>query len=430
MFATILLLACTDKLGGDDSGLDKVPVGILVQPEQLVVPTGTSARLTATGLYDDRTSADVTHLVDWSSGNAGIAKVSNDLDKEGEVTGVAVGATTVTANLGGVDSVPVEVSVTNAELVGLTVEPKSLDLAVGDEVQLKAIAAYSDGNRADSSSQVRWITGDGSVAQIASGGVLTAAGAGSTTIYADWDGTVSPDVEVSVVQSANVDLKIREVEAESSATDVVLTVVVENTGSKGASDFFVDAWLDPSGTPEVGDYGDDYALVEYVGASDTAQLTFWFDADPGSHTVAVVVDSENTVEESNEGNNIFEGSIDVSGGGGSGPNLEITYFDWVADETQIYYVVDVTNSGGEDAGVFYVDLYLDQSYEPELYTDGDQYIEATNGLAAGETGYADFLFDVSDCYYCTSWVLIDSYDEVEETDEDDNVGGPVYAYNE
>jgi hypothetical protein len=429
MHVMILTLACNGGLGGDDSGAATIPVGILVQPEQIVVPTGTGARLTATGLYDDRTSADITHLVDWSSANNGVAKVSNDLDQEGLVSGVAVGDTVVTASLGGVDSVPVNVVVTDAELVGLTVEPKELDLAVGDEVHLQAIAAYSDGNRADSSSQVRWITDDGGVAQIASGGVLTAAGAGSTTIHADWDGTVSPDVTVTVVQNAAVDLKIREVEAQSGSSEVVLTVVIENTGSKGSSDFFVDAWLDPSGTPEVGDYGDDYALVEYVGAGSTTQLSFSFEAGSGHHTVAVVVDSEDSVEESNEGNNVFEGSIDVSGSGG-GPNLEITYFDWVSDETQIYYVVDVTNSGGEDVGSFYVDLYLDQSWEPELFSDGDQYIEASNGLGAGETGYADFLFDVDDCWYCTSWVLIDSYDQVEETDEDDNVGGPVYAYNE
>ncbi len=428
MLVMTLLLACNGR-GSDDTGLTAAPVGILVQPEQIVVPTGTTARLTATGLYEDRTSADVTHLVDWSSNNSGVAKVSNDLDKEGTVSGVAVGDTVVTASLAGVDSVPVSVTVTDAQLVGLTVEPKEVDLAVGDDVQLQAIAAYSDGNRADSSSQVRWITNDGGVAQIALGGVLTASGAGSTTIYADWDGTLSPEVNVTVVQNAAVDLKIREVEAQSSSTDVVLTVVIENTGTKGSSDFFVDAWLDPSGTPKVGDYGDDYALVEYVGAGATTQLSFTFEANSGSHSIAVVVDSEDSVEESNEGNNVFEGTIDVSGSG-SGPNLEITYFDWVSDETTIYYVVDVTNSGGEDVGNFYVDLYLDQDWEPEIYSDGDQYIEASNGLGAGETGYADFLFEVDDCWYCTSWVLIDSYDEVAETDETDNVGGPVYAYNE
>lgn len=426
--ALLLCSAGCNRGDASDTGALPEPVGILVQPEQLVVPVGQTAQLKATGLYEDRTSSDITHLVSWKSANPSIATASDGLDSEGVVTGHAVGGTELTASLSGVDSVPVTVNVTDAELIGLTVEPKSLDLATGDEVQLKAIAAYSDGNRADSSSQVRWITGDGAVAQIASGGVLTASGTGSTNIHADWDGTVSPDVPVVVVNNASADLKIVEVEAESTADSVTVSVLVGNVGDKGASGFFVDIWLDPDGTPQVGDFGDQYDYVEYLEPDYGMPMTFTFDASSGSHTVFIVADSEGSVDESNESNNTFSSTIDVSAGG-SGPNLEITYFDYVADESEIYFAVDVTNTGGEDVGEFYVDLYLDQDDAPELYSDGDQYVTVTS-LDAGETTYADFLFDDEYCYYCYSWVLIDGYDYVEETDEDDNIGGAIYVWSE
>ena len=426
--ALLFAFAGCTRGGGSDTGELLEPVGILLQPEQLVVPVGQTAQLTATGLFEDRTSQDITHLVSWSSANPSIATASDGLDQEGVVTGHTVGGTKLTASLAGVESVPVTVNVTDAELIGLTVEPKSLDLATGDEVQLKAIAAYSDGNRADSSSQVRWITGDGSVATIASGGVLTAAGVGTTDIHADWDGTISPDVPVTVVNNASADLKIVEVEAESAADSVTVSVLVGNVGDKGAAGFFVDIWLDPSGTPGVGDYGDQYEYVEYLEPDYGMPLTFTFDASSGSHTIFIVADSEGSIDESNESNNTFSGSIDVSSGG-SGPNLEITYFDYVADSEEIYFAVDVTNTGGEDVGQFYVDLYLDQTSEPELYSDGDQYV-TVESLAAGDTTYADFLFEGEYCYYCYSWVLIDGYDYVEETDEDDNVGGPIYVWSE
>ena len=73
-----------------------------------------------------------------------------------------------------------------------------------------------------------------------------------------------------------------------------------------------------------------------------------------------------------------------------GPDLSITYFDYLAYDTEIYYYVDITNTGDEDAGSFYVDVFVDEDDEPELYDDGDDYT-TIESLAVGETEYADFL---------------------------------------
>jgi len=420
-------LGCKDG-GSGDSGLDEPPIGILLQPEQIVVPVGQDAQLTAIGLFEDRSSQDITHLVNWASSNEGIAVASNGLDSEGSVSGVSVGDTRVTAKLSGVTSNEVVVNVTDAQLVGLTIEPREVDVATGDTAQLKAIAAYSDGNRADSSSQVRWITSDGGVATVDGNGLVTGAGTGTAEVHVDWNGTLSDTCAVNVIQGATTDLSITSASGEAAGGYVTLSVDVSNSGSAGASNYFVDVFMDPSSTPQVGDDGDEFDYVSYTGAGQTTQLVFTMPITDGYHEIYIFADSGGTVSESNENNNGFLGSITAtSGGGGSGPNLEITYFDYSSSSGTVYYFVDVTNTGGEDVGQFYVDLFEDQSSPPELYDDGEQYTTVEE-LAAGDTAYADFTFESSTCDYCTSYVMIDGYDYVEETDEDDNVDGPLYVW--
>lgn len=429
LFFALTLGGCKDRNTGD-SGLDEPPIGILLQPEQIVVPVGTDAQLTAIGLFEDASSQDITHLVNWVSDNGSVASASNNLDSEGVVTGNAAGDTTVTAKLSGVTSNEVLVSVTEAQLIGLTVEPREVDVATGDTAQMKAIAAYSDGNRADSTTQVRWITSDGSVATVDAAGLVTGAGSGSATVHADWNGTLSEEAAVNVIAGASSDLSITGASGETAGGYLTLTVEVTNSGNSGASNYFVDVFVDPSGTPGVGETGDDYDLVSYTGADDTSQLTFSLPISDGYHEIYILADSEDAIDESNENNNGYLGSITASSGsGGSGPNLEITYFDYSATDDTLYFFVDVTNTGGEDVGQFYVDLFLDSASAPVLYDDGDQYT-TVESLAAGETAYADFTFESEYCYYCLSYVMIDGYDYVEETDEDDNIDGPLYVWSE
>lgn len=425
----LLLAGCFAKPG--DEALEGL-VGVLVGPENVVVPLGGSVQLTATGLYEDRTTRDVTALVDWTSSDPEVAGVTADLDAEGLVQGYAVGATEVSAWVGDQESNAVGVTVTDASLLGLTVEPNPIQLGEGQAVQLAAHAAWSDGSRGDAAAQVRWVTDDGSVAQIASGGLLTAAGAGATAIRAVWDEVASTDVPVTVLAgSVEPDLYAKRVEGVGGGGVITLSVTVANDGEGGAGGFWVDAWVDPGGEPDFGGTGDDFVLVDWVAPGGETQVELTLYAGEGTHEVWVLVDTNEEVAESDEGNNTFSGSVSGGSGGGGGdaggPNLEVTYFDWLADWESVYYYVDITNSGSADVGEFFVDLFVDRSRAPELYEDGDAYTTVA-GLDAGETTYADFLVDNRCGSYCESWLLIDGYDQVEETDEDDNVAGPVTVY--
>lgn len=421
-----LLVACH---GGTDSG-DPVDlshlVGILITPDHPVVPIGGTVQLKATGLLDDRSTSDLTAVVDWSSTAPGVASVGTGLDQEGVLTGVSVGETRVSCATNGVISADDTVAVTDAALLGVTVEPKDVTLAVGDTVQLTANAAWSDGTRGDASAQVRWVTGDGDIATLEAGGLLTGVGAGSTPVHAEWDTTVSNTATATVIGAGSglPDLNVGEITVESGGGFITVTVRVDNDGGNSAGGFFTDVFLDPAQPPAVGDYGDDFTLIDYVGPNgESTLLSYVFEVGSGAHTLYAVVDSGGAVEESDEANNVGSTPFTTSTTDVGGPNLTITYFDWIADADTVYYAVDVYNGGGEDAPPFYIDLYLDEDLAPTVPSDGDEFVDVA-GLAAGDTTFADFLLTRT-CGYCTSWLLIDSYDEVVETNESDNLAGPV-----
>jgi subtilase family serine protease len=263
------------------------------------------------------------------------------------------------------------------------------------------------------------------VAQIALGGALLAAGEGRTTVHAEWEGLSSANVGVDVAAKTDgrPDLEVSALSAVGAGGIVTLSATVHNRGAASAVGFFVDVFVDPFDAPMVGDIGDDFTHVEYLGPDGSVELPFTVPSDDGLHEIWILVDSEGVVDELDEGNNATSAAVDVGGAAESGPNLVIYGFDYVADDASIYYVVDVFNAGTEDAGTFFVDVYLNQSSEPAFPSDGDAYT-MVEGLAAGGIAGADFLVDRT-CDLCRSWVLVDSYDEVVESNELDNAGGPI-----
>ena len=102
---------------------------ILISPEAAVVPIGETMQMVATGIYEDRSTADLTAFVEWDTSNAAVASVSNGLDAEGLLEAVQLGTADIGATLGGVDSAISSIEVTDADILGLTVEPGAVSLA-------------------------------------------------------------------------------------------------------------------------------------------------------------------------------------------------------------------------------------------------------------------------------------------------------------
>ncbi len=398
-------------------------LGILATPDDIVVPIGETAQLEVTGLFEDRTSNDLTAVASWVSADPSIVSVSDQLDAEGLLTAHAVGSTTVRATVGGFESPPIQVEVTEAFLESLTVQPTQVTVEAGTTLQLGASARFSDGSTSDASGQVRWITDDGTVAQLDARGLLTAAGAGATNIRAQWNDITSADVPVQVLDSAEPDLAIVWTNLAANDDDTVtFTAAVENVGNAGASAFWIDGFFNPGAPPAVGDIGEEFTQVSFLGPGERTEIAFTFQAAVGFNSVTVLLDSTNTVAESNEGNNLGDAFLEVAGHTPE-PNLQITTFTYVADSVDILYVVDVENLGDAAAGTFYVDLYIDHVGAPAVGEEGDAYEEIA-GLAPGETGSVEFLVTQS-CSFCSSWVFVDSFGSIVESNESDNLDGPM-----
>ena len=120
-------------------------VSISVNPVSVTLAAGQSQAFTATATLTDGTTTDVTASVHWSIANPLLASISNTLGTTGLLNALLPGSSTVTATLGSVSGTGT-LYVNAASLVGITVGPNGLSLALGITSQLTATGTYSDGS--------------------------------------------------------------------------------------------------------------------------------------------------------------------------------------------------------------------------------------------------------------------------------------------
>jgi uncharacterized protein YjdB len=180
-----------------------------VTPGAPTLPAGTSLRLTATGIFSDGTTQDLTAQASWASSAPAVVSVSNGPSR-GLVLGLARGTSQVSATLQG-HTHSVVVTVTNAVLVSLAVSPSPLTLARGTLAALSAIAIYSDNSSAQVTSQATWSSSDPLVASVSnapgSEGQVQALATGTTQITASLGG-VSALAQLTVTPAQLVSLEL------------------------------------------------------------------------------------------------------------------------------------------------------------------------------------------------------------------------------
>src|SRR5262249_49236133 len=189
------------KKGFTALGVTKATLkSITIDPVNPVIAKSTTVQLFAFGNFSDGSSQDLTNLVSWSSGNSGVAQVSNASPTKGLVTGQTAGSAPITAAFNGTQG-STTVTVSAATVSSITITPANPTVANGTKVQLIATCNLSDGTTQDCTSQVAWTSANNSIASVstASGteGRVTGVGAGSTTITGTLGG-VSGSTTVTV----------------------------------------------------------------------------------------------------------------------------------------------------------------------------------------------------------------------------------------
>lgn len=121
-----------------------------VTPASATIPPGTTQQYTATATYGDRTTADVTSQVNWSTSPTSVATIASG----GLLTGVSLGTATVRAQSGGVIATTL-VTISQKQITSISIQPltQTLNLSLGPTtIQFTATATYRDGTTGDVSS--------------------------------------------------------------------------------------------------------------------------------------------------------------------------------------------------------------------------------------------------------------------------------------
>lgn len=190
-------------------GCDTI-LGIIVTPSATTLPVGLTQQFTATAIYPDRSTSDVTAspYLTWTSSMPSVAAISNEVGAQGLATALSTGATSITARYADrfvdVVSPGVALSVTSCPVIGLTIVPSSATIAVGTTMALRAQANRSCGLVEDVSDGVTWASADETVATVATGaaprGVVTGVRPGGPVrITATGYGVPDAVADVSVV---------------------------------------------------------------------------------------------------------------------------------------------------------------------------------------------------------------------------------------
>jgi 6-phosphogluconolactonase (cycloisomerase 2 family) len=139
-------------------------VSIAVTPLNPSVPVGLTQQFTATGTFNDSSTADLTSTATWASTNTNAATIASG----GLATAVATGTTQITAAQYGVTSNMDTLTVTPATSTGLSITavPSSLNIAIGNTATFTAMETLSDGTTQPPTGTVVWTSGTTTTATI------------------------------------------------------------------------------------------------------------------------------------------------------------------------------------------------------------------------------------------------------------------------
>jgi uncharacterized protein YjdB len=132
-------------------------------PDAFSLPLGGTQDFFMVGTYTDGTRADLTPTSTWTTSAPAVARVSSQ--PPGQVTALSVGEATITAQFEN-QSASAEVTVSDAEVVGLQVLPALITLPVGEPIQVNAYGMYSDNTQRELTDQVTWTSSDPQVVSV------------------------------------------------------------------------------------------------------------------------------------------------------------------------------------------------------------------------------------------------------------------------
>lgn len=159
---------------------------IVVTPPVPTVGINGSIQFTATGVFTDNSTQDITSQVTWSSSASTVALISST----GLASALSNGTATITASDQGLSG-SATLTVTSATLVSIAVTPANPILPPHTKLQMTAMGTFSDGTTVPLSG-VTWYTNTGRYASVSGTGLVRTkkSTAQAVPVYAKLNGIV------------------------------------------------------------------------------------------------------------------------------------------------------------------------------------------------------------------------------------------------
>ncbi|OLZ30206.1 hypothetical protein AR546_17530 [Leptospira interrogans serovar Canicola] len=210
----ISITATLEKLSGktDITVTPAVLTSIQISPVKHCLVKGLTEKFSATGIYSDNSSKDITSAVTWHSSNNSVATISNTKGYQGQAHGTGTGTVDIKATLGNVSSQVSKLSVTAAELIEIVLNPTSSHKAKGLTENFKATGVFTDNSTKDITDQVTWKSSNTAYAKISnatgSKGVVNALSKGTSHISATLGSISSANATFQVTPAKVVSIEV------------------------------------------------------------------------------------------------------------------------------------------------------------------------------------------------------------------------------
>lgn len=366
--ATLGMISGNTTLTVDPAELES----IVVTPANPSIRNGTLEQFTATGLFTDNTTMDITTTATWASSDMAKATISNAVGFEGLASAVSPGTTTITATFGLVSG-NTTLTVLNVNLVSIAVSPSNPEIAIDTSMHFVAMGTFDDASTQDLTNQVMWDSSDIGIATISNivgtQGKATSVTDGSTTITATL-GLISGNTTLTVTPATIVSVEVTPEDPDIVDGLEQQFVAMGTFSDASVQDITEDAIWDSSdaGVATI----DSHGLATSV-SDGTTTITATFDMVSDNTTLTVTPAELVSIEISPE---------DVSIGAGA--TQQFTAMGTYTDNSVVDITADVTwASSDEDIATISNDPGTEGLATG--IADGDVVITATLGLVSDTT---------------------------------------------
>jgi uncharacterized protein YjdB len=168
---------------------------LTISPTTAQIAKGTTQQFSATGVFTDGTTQDLSSTVAWNSSNGAVVSI----DGHGLASGTGVGSAQLMASYLGKTTSTSSFAVTPATLVSLSFNPANPTVASGTTTHVTVLGVYSDGTTQDLTSTATLSSSNPLVASVGANGSVQGILPGTSTITVTAGGqTSSFNVAVSV----------------------------------------------------------------------------------------------------------------------------------------------------------------------------------------------------------------------------------------